>query len=286
MKNVEDKVAFITGGASGIGRAMARSFAGAGMKVVVCDIEESALEDFREEFKGSNAEVLAIQADVTDRDSMEAAANAAEERFGKVHVLCNNAGVAVTGPVDTMNYEDWDWVLDVNLNGVVNGIVTFLDRIKAHGEGGHIVNTSSMAGQVGIRGMSVYNASKFAVLGMSESMALELSEHNIGVSALCPGLVNTNIFTSERNRPDEFGGPEASGELIPNPDDESDRSLDELLRTSLDPSAVGDMVLHAIQNDEFYIFTHPEFISLLEGRGEMLRTSFDRWSEYVKNRSS
>ncbi len=286
MKNVEDKVAFITGGASGIGRAMARSFAGAGMKVVVCDIEESALEDFREEFKGSNAEVLAIQADVTDRDSMEAAANAAEERFGKVHVLCNNAGVAVTGPVDTMNYEDWDWVLDVNLNGVVNGIVTFLDRIKAHGEGGHIVNTSSMAGQVGIRGMSVYNASKFAVLGMSESMALELSEHNIGVSALCPGLVNTNIFTSERNRPDEFGGPEASGELIPNPDDESDRSLDELLRTSLDPAAVGDMVLHAIQNDEFYIFTHPEFISLLEGRGEMLRTSFDRWSEYVKNRSS
>ncbi|MCY4656056.1 MAG: SDR family NAD(P)-dependent oxidoreductase [Gammaproteobacteria bacterium] len=286
MKNVEDKVAFITGGASGIGRAMARSFAGAGMKVVVCDIEESALEDFREEFKGSNAEVLAIQADVTDRDSMEAAANAAEERFGKVHVLCNNAGVAVTGPVDTMSYKDWDWVLDVNLNGVVNGIVTFLDRIKAHGEGGHIVNTSSMAGQVGIRGMSVYNASKFAVLGMSESMALELSEHNIGVSALCPGLVNTNIFTSERNRPDEFGGPEASGELIPNPDDESDRSLDELLRTSLDPSAVGDMVLHAIQNDEFYIFTHPEFISLLEGRGEMLRTSFDRWSEYVKNRSS
>jgi len=286
VKEVEGKVAFITGGASGIGRAMARSFAGAGMKVVVCDIEESALEDFREEFKGSNAEVLAIQADVTDRDSMEAAANAAEERFGKVHVLCNNAGVAVTGPVDTMNYEDWDWVLDVNLNGVVNGIVTFLDRIKAHGEGGHIVNTSSMAGQVGIRGMSVYNASKFAVLGMSESMALELSEHNIGVSALCPGLVNTNIFTSERNRPDEFGGPEASGELIPNPDDESDRSLDELLRTSLDPSAVGDMVLHAIQNDEFYIFTHPEFISLLEGRGEMLRTSFDRWSEYVKNRSS
>ena len=156
MNDVEGKVAFITGGASGLGLAMARSFSGAGMKVVLADIEEKALELAKAEFEETNADVLALQVDVTSREAMQQAADETIEAFGKVHVLCNNAGVAISGNIADMSYQDWDWVNRVNLGGVVNGMVTFTNLIKSHGEGGHIVNTASMAGQVGIPGLSVY----------------------------------------------------------------------------------------------------------------------------------
>jgi NADP-dependent 3-hydroxy acid dehydrogenase YdfG len=155
MKDVEGKVAFVTGGASGLGLAMTRSFTRAGMKVVVADVEDSALAAVNEEFAESNAAVLTMKVDVTDRDAMEQAAVQALDAFGKVHVVCNNAGVAVGGNVADMGYSDWDWVMKVNLDGVVNGIVSFVNRIREQGEGGHIVNTASMAGQLGIGGMSV-----------------------------------------------------------------------------------------------------------------------------------
>ena len=155
MKDVEGKVAFITGGASGMGLAMARSFAKAGMKVVVVDVEDAALARVRSEFAGSNA-FLALKVDVTDRAAMAAAADATERAFGKVHVVCNNAGVAVGGTIDQMTYKDWDWVMGVNLQGVINGVQTFIERMKKHGEGGHFVNTASMAGQIAIGGLSVY----------------------------------------------------------------------------------------------------------------------------------
>lgn len=204
MQDVNGKVAFVTGGASGMGLAMVRSFAAAGMKVVVADVEPAALQQVEEEFANANREIMTLQVDVTDREAMTAAADAVESRFGAVHVVVNNAGVAVGGRLDKMQYKDWDWVLGVNIDGVVNGLQTFIERIKKHGEGGHIVNTASMAGHLSIPGLGVYNASKWAVVGISETLQADLEPHNIGVSVLCPGVVKTNIFNSGRNRPDDL----------------------------------------------------------------------------------
>ena len=285
MRDVTGKTAFITGGASGMGLAMARSFAKAGMKVVIADIEQAALDAAKAEFEASNAEFLTLDLDVTDRDAMAAAADAAEARFGKVHVVCNNAGVAVGGPIDQMTYNDWDWVTNVNLNGVVNGIQTFTERIKAHGEGGHFVNTASMAGHLSIPGLSVYTATKFAVVGISETMLVDLEPHQIGVSVLCPGLVNTNIFNSDRNRPADLPGTDASTLLVGNlPAEQQAVRLEELRAGALEPAVVGDMVLHAIREQEFYIFTHPELQEMTDLRSNEMAGAYGRWREYREQR--
>ena len=285
MRDVTGKTAFITGGASGMGLAMARSFAKAGMKVVIADIEQAALDAVQAEFEASNAEFLTLALDVTDRAAMAAAADAAEARFGKVHVVCNNAGVAVGGPIDQMSYNDWDWVTRVNLDGVVNGIVTFTERIKAHGEGGHFVNTASMAGHLSIPGLSVYTATKFAVVGISETMLADLGPHHIGVSVLCPGVVNTNIFDSDRNRPEDLAGTDASQLLVSGlPAEEQADRLEELRAGALDPAVVGDMVLHAIREDEFYIFTHPELQAMTDLRSNEMAEAYGRWREYREQR--
>ena len=291
MKVLEGKVAFVTGGASGMGLAMVRSFLRAGMKVVAADIEDAALALVRAEFAGDNA-FVAIKVDVTDRDAMARAADETERAFGKVHVVCNNAGVAVAGSVEDMSYKDWDWVLGVNLNGVVNGLQTFIPRIKRHGEGGHIINTASMAGQMAIPGLSVYNASKYAVVGISETIRQELAPLNIGVSVLCPGVVATNIFSSGRNRPDGMKGEgpvdsaslvlTASGASASSVTDASARTeqLGQLLNGALDAAAVGDMVVEAIRNDDAYIFSHPELRPMVAFRQQQIAASFDRWEEY------
>lgn len=285
MQDVAGKTAFVTGGASGMGLAMVRSFVAAGMKVAVADIEEAALARVAEEFSGSNSRVITIPLDVTDRTAMERAADATEEAFGRVHVVCNNAGVAIGGAVDEMSYADWDWVLGVNLNGVVNGVQAFVRRIEAHGEGGHFVNTASMAGHIAVPGLSVYNTSKFAVVGLSEAMRVDLATKGIGVSVLCPGVVKTNIFDSGRNRPTALAGEKdtaASVLMSDVPEAERSARLQELLANALDPSVVGDMVLHAILTDEFYIFTHPEIQQFTEARREEMLAAFDRWSTYRK----
>ncbi len=290
MKDLAGKVAFITGGASGLGLAMARSFSAAGVKVVVADIEQNALDAFAAEFAASNADVLTLKVDVTDRDAMEQAALASEDAFGKVHIVCNNAGVAVGGNVDEMSYEDWDWVMGVNLNGVINGVQTFTRRLMAHGEGGHFVNTASMAGHIAISGLSVYNTSKFAVVGMSEVMRLDLAAKGIGVSVLCPGVVNTNIFDSGRNRPEDLTGDrDTASMLLSNPEDSAeDRAtrIAELVASALDPALVGDMVLHAIQNDEFYIFTHPNIKDAMDERTTQMNESLSRWAAYREKMGS
>jgi NADP-dependent 3-hydroxy acid dehydrogenase YdfG len=280
MKDVVDKVAFITGGASGMGLAMARSFSAAGMKVVIADIEQAALDAAAAEFAGSNADILTLQVDVTDRAAMESAADATEAHFGKVHVVVNNAGVAVGGSLDTMSYDDWDWVMGVNLDGVVNGLQAFVNRIKRHGEGGHIVNTASMAGHMGIPGLGVYNASKWAVVGISETLKADLEPHDIGVSVLCPGVVKTNIFSSGRNRPEQLSSSGAADVAQAIGGAGGEERLAEILEGALDASVVGDMVLHAIQTDELYIFTHPEFKEPVGSRSQDLADAFDRWSEY------
>lgn len=276
MENVEGKVAFITGGASGLGLAMARSFTAAGMKVVLADIEEKALELARAEFSETNADVLALKVDVTSREAMQEAANETIEAFGKVHVLCNNAGVAISGNIADMTYQDWDWVNRVNLDGVVNGMVTFTNLIKSHGEGGHIVNTASMAGQVGIAGLSVYNTTKFAVVGMSEAMRGDLEPFNIGASVLCPGFVATDIYSSERNRPQGLGGAAASKFDLGREESGSIDDLPNLMQAEV----IGDMVLHAIQNNVFYILSHTEFRDGVAARGQALNEAFDYWQQY------
>ncbi len=283
MRDVAGKTAFITGGASGMGLAMARSFAKAGMKVVIADIEQAARDAAQAEFESSNAEFLVLPLDVTDRDAMKEAADATEERFGKVHVVCNNAGVAVGGPIDQMAYNDWDWVNKVNLDGVVNGIQTFTERMKAHGEGGHFVNTASMAGHISIPGLSVYTGTKFAVVGISETMRADLLPHDIGVSVLCPGLVNTNIFDSGRNRPEDLPGASLTPLVDPDAGDLS-AQLEQMRHTALDPAVVGDMVLHAIRENEFYIFTHPELEAMTDARKDEMASAFARWRSYREER--
>lgn len=283
MKDVAGKVAFITGGASGLGLAMARSFTGAGMKVAIADIEDAALQAAKESFAESNADVICIKVDVTDREALEQAALETEQAFGRVHVVCNNAGVAISGNIADMSYRDWDWLMGVNLNGVINGMQVFTRRIVEHGEGGHIVNTASMAGLIGMRGMSIYNASKFAVVGMSEAFRQDLAGQNIGVSVLCPGFVNTGIYTSERNRPADLGGSKASAFDLSRDASRSPEDIEALkasLENMLDPALVGDMVLQAIIDNDFYILTHPEFRESVLEKTRLLNETFDRWSAF------
>jgi NADP-dependent 3-hydroxy acid dehydrogenase YdfG len=283
MRNITGKVAFITGGASGMGLAMARSFAAAGMKVAIADIEQDALDRVKAEFDASNAEVITLQVDVTDRAAMEAAADATEAAFDKVHVLVNNAGVAVGGSLDQMSYEDWDWVMGVNLDGVVNGLQAFVQRIKAHGEGGHVVNTASLAGHFAIPGLGIYTATKYAVVGISETLRADLKQHDIGVSVLCPGVVNTNIFDSGRNRPSHLQGETDTAKMVLSEDvagPEQEQRIAEMMTKALDPAVVGDMVLHSIQEDEFYIFSHPEVEPMVSGRAAEVTGAFARWRKY------
>ena len=283
MRDITGKVAFITGGASGMGLAMARSFAAAGMKVAIADVEQDALDRVKAEFNASNAEVITLQVDVTDRAAMEAAADATEAAFDKVHVLVNNAGVAVGGSLDQMSYEDWDWVMGVNLDGVVNGLQAFVQRIKAHGEGGHVVNTASLAGHFAIPGLGVYTATKYAVVGISETLRADLKQHDIGVSVLCPGVVNTNIFDSGRNRPSHLQGETDTAKMVLSEDvaePEREQRMAEMMARALDPAVVGDMVLHSIQEDEFYIFSHPEVEPMVSGRAAEVTDAFARWRKY------
>ena len=284
MRDVAGKVAFVTGAASGMGLAMARSFAAAGMKVVLADIEEEALAQARASFGPTNADVSAIRVDVTDRDAMAAAADRTEEAFGKVHVVCNNAGVAVSGSIADMAYTDWDWVVGVNLDGVVNGVQTFLPRILAHGEGGHIVNTASLAGLLPFSGLGVYNTTKYAVVGMSEAMRADLADQSVGVSVLCPGVVNTNIFDSGRNRPEELESDTDTASMILaddlQTDEERQARFEEIRASAIEADVVGDMVLHGIRENEAYIFTHPEFVQDVNERQEEMSASFARWRAF------
>ena len=253
MKNVDGKVAFITGGASGVGFGMAQVFAEAGMKVVIADIRQDHLDKAMAHFAATNHAVHPILLDVTDRAAFAAAADEAERVFGKVHLVCNNAGINLFSDMGEATYDDWDWVLGVNLGGVVNGVHTFVERIRKHGEGGHIVNTASMASFIAGPGAGIYTASKFAVRGLTEALRYSLAPHNIGVSVLCPGLVNSAIHESDKIRPEAL-----SANATRAPEGFMAR-LAEVHEHGMDPVEVGRKVLKAIQANELYIFPHPEF---------------------------
>jgi len=273
VQDLTGKTAFVTGGANGIGFAMAKAFLGAGMRVVIADVDEQALSAAAAALKGANSEVLAVQLDVTDRDQFSKVADQVEAEFGVIDVLCNNAGVYRGGTIDKVTYEDWDWVLGVNVGGVVNGVQTFAQRMKERGNGGHIVNTASMAGMTTSPGLGVYNASKFAVVGMSEAMQGDLAEHNIGVSVLCPGMVRTRILESERTRPDELEPNQAGAEEAAK---DHNAIMQTAMGTGIDPDEVGEMVLQGVRNNELYLFPHPEmkeataarFAHILDAFGE------------------
>lgn len=254
MQELAGKTAFVTGAASGIGLALSRTFAEAGMKVMLADIEANALTAAVENLHDFGPNVYGVACDVTDPASVERAAKASYEAFGNVHVVCNNAGVGGGSGIDTISLETWRWVIDVNLMGVLHGIRTFLPHIRAHGEGGHIVNTASMAGMNSGLGFSAYSASKFAVVNMSEGLAKQLAPLGIGVTVLCPGFVRTRIWESGRNRPERYGPTQ-----IPDPASAAGKllaRLTELGQTGLDPADVAAHVLAAIRENELYVFTH------------------------------
>jgi NAD(P)-dependent dehydrogenase (short-subunit alcohol dehydrogenase family) len=251
MQDVEGKVAFVTGGASGVGLGMAKAFTAAGMKVVVADIRQEHLDEAMAELDSDAAHP--VQVDVTDRDGMAAAADEAERVFGKVHVICNNAGINLFNDITEATYQDWDWVFGVNLGGVINGVVTFVPRIKAHGEGGHVVNTASMASFLAGPGAGIYTAAKFGVRGISEALRYSLPQHGIGVSVVCPGLVESKVYKSDEVRPAELSTD------VTHADAEFMKILPEVHTHGMSGDEVGEKTLRAIRRGDFYVLTHPEF---------------------------
>jgi NAD(P)-dependent dehydrogenase (short-subunit alcohol dehydrogenase family) len=256
ITDLNGKNAFVTSGASGIGLGMALAFAKAGMKVMIADIWQEHIDEALELFaeRGMADSVHAIRLDVSDRAAYEAAAAAFEAKLGKLHLLCNNAGLGAGMRMKTTTYQDWDWALGVMIGGAVNGIVNFLPRMIAHGEGGHIVNTSSMSGvlQPAMKGGVTYTTGKAALIGMVEQSRLDLAEDNIGISALIPGPVRSNIFKIGRTRPERFAN---DAPPPPRPDGRTP-TVDPRW---MDPEEVGEMVVKGVLENQLYIFTHGMF---------------------------
>jgi len=286
MKDVRGRVAFITGGASGIGLGIAAACVDAGMQVVLADLRQDHIDEALAGFtrRGQSKSAHAIRLDVTDRSAMAAAAGETERVFGKVHVLVNNAGVGINGPFAGITYADWDFGLAVNLGGVINGLQTFLPRIRAHGEGGHVVNTASLAALVPMPAAFVtYVAAKAAVVAISETIRGELAHEGIGVSVLCPGPVKTNIHEVARNRPDRFGVGDAFRQV-----EESGRGV--VFPSMMQPQEVGALVLRAILDDELYIITHGEWrlmaaarhAALLAAMPERLDPALGAWLQAMR----
>lgn len=272
MKDLRDKVAFITGGASGLGLAMAKSFGREGMKVMIADIEETALERAVKELTASQVRCEGVLCDVADRNSVRNGALKTVSTFGKVHVVCNNAGVAVGGPIGQVNEKDWQWIVDVNLLGVVYGMETFVPLIESHGEGGHIVNTASMAGMISPPNLEPYCATKFAVVAMSEGWNAQLAPKNIGVSVLCPGFVQTRIFESERNKPQRYG----SAATVHSALGTGRENAAQLVQSGIPVEPVGNRVVEAIKDNDLYIFTHVEMKPFVELRFANILAAFDK----------
>jgi NAD(P)-dependent dehydrogenase (short-subunit alcohol dehydrogenase family) len=270
MKDLKGKTAFITGGASGLGLSMAQAFLRQGMNVMIADIDQGALTAAERDLAAIGGKVDSTLCDVADRTSIKAAAQRTIDAFGKVHVVCNNAGIGdVVGPMDAISEKDWDWILDVNLKGVIAGTEIFRPLIESHGEGGHFVNTGSMSSLVVRPGREPYAATKFAILALSEGWQIQLEDKNIGVSVLCPGYVLTRIGTQGRLRQARYGGPKETRPQLGQPS----------LAGALAPEIVGERVVEAIKANELYIITHPEMKPVVEARCARLLRAFDRAAE-------
>ncbi len=266
MREFKGRVAVVTGGASGLGRAMALRFAAEGMAVVLADVQQDALDRTVAEFEAAGHEVLGVRCDVSRQDSVDALRDAAVKRFGKVHVVCNNAGVAPGGLAWESTVEDWNWCLGVNVYGVIHGLRSFVPHMLAHGEEGHIVNTASVAGLISPPGMGIYCVSKHAVVTLTECLHHDLAgkTDKVGASVLCPAYVPTAIADSERNRPAGLANParERTAE---------DVAREELLRKAvsagkISAEQVADAVFEAVRDRRFYILTHQKIKGAIETR--------------------
>ena len=270
MKDLAGKIAFVTGAASGIGLGIATALAQAGVKVMLCDIEEAALASAVEGLKRTNADVASVRADVSLKTELQAAADETRARYGAVHILINNAGVGGLGPYGAWSDAGWNWTLGVNLMAVVWGIEIFAPMIESQG-GGHIVSTASIAGLISSSSVP-YNVSKYGVVALSEGLRNELGPRGIGVSVLCPGFIRTNIADSRRNLPERFAGLARGSPL----EDARRDKLAERISRGIDPLYVGELVREGIENDWPYIFNDCEFEPMIEARFTEIKRGFDR----------
>ena len=274
MKDLARQTAFVSGAASGIGLGIATALSQAGVKVMLCDIEEEALAKAVADLKLTNADVDSVRADVSLKEELQAAADATVARYGKIHILVNNAGVGGGGGYGHWTDASWNWALGVNLMSVIWGIEIFGPLIEAHGEGGQIVSTASIAGLISGANPS-YNVTKYGVVALSEGLCVTLAPRAIGVSVLCPGFVRTQIMNSRRNVPQRFAG------ALEDPPTEGPRAefvkvLNERVSKGIDPFYVGELVREGIENDWPYIFTDTEFEPLIDDRFAALKQGFDR----------
>jgi len=263
---LEGKVAVVTGGASGIGKGIAQALANEGAQVVIADIEEGALQATAAELGATG-----IQTDVSKAESVGALATEVVERFGTVHVLVNNAGIGPVARIADLTLDDWKWIVDVNLWGVIHGIHHFLPILKGNDEGGHIVNTSSMAGLVATPNLGSYVLTKYGVLGLTETLAQELAEDGskVGATVLCPGTIHTNIGTSSRNRP--VG---QQGNLKDVDISQEGSEIDMSGVRWMVPIEVGTIVVDAIKRGELYAITHPEWWGMVDDRFQGIAAAF------------
>jgi len=275
MKDISGKTAIVTGAASGIGLAIATALAEAGANVVMADIQKDVVEQAAHALSGTNKRVMPVRIDVTQEQSVLDALARAEREFGKLHIACNNAGVPMHGTrlVDVPQ-RDWEFVIGVNMWGVIHGIRHFVPAILKHGEEGHVVNTASVAGFQNRRGTNQgpYSMTKYAVLSLSEGLEIELEGTNVGVSVLCPGPIATNIARGARNRPDHMGGPQVRAT------DEATLS-ERLATTGLDPKRVGERVVDAIRTRTFYAFVSAVPADVIKARHRRIEEALN--SEWV-----
>ena len=266
MQDVEGKVAFITGGSSGIGRGIALAFARAGMQVIISGRRQEFIDESLAEFAAAGVSADSMRLDVTDAAAVDAAAEETIRRHGRLDVLVNNAGIGLTGPVMGATADDWDWLIDVNIRGVGNGIRSFVPHIQAHGGGGHVVNTSSMAGLMPIVA-GLYSMTKAAVIALSEALAIELAPEGIGVSAYCPGPTHSNIAAGVSARPAEYG---ESG-YTPPPAEFLERAKHQPYMSYVE---AGERVLAGVRRNDLFILTHPEFRDGVRDRFETTLAAF------------
>ena len=251
MKDLAGRTAFVTGGANGIGLGLARALLAEGCKVAIADIRPDAIEAALKTL--DNQHVIGVPLDVSSRQGFAEAADKVEAELGPVSLLFNNAGINLFQTIDESSYDDWDWVMGVNLHGVINGVMTFVPRMKTRGQGGHVVNTASMAAFLCGPAPGIYNTTKFAVRGMSESLRYSLAPFGIGVSVLCPGLVKSHIYASDEVRPDEL---KAGARPV---DSDAVNRLAQVHEFGMEPDIIAARVIEAIKANRFYIFSHPEF---------------------------
>lgn len=264
MKDLNGKAAFVTGGASGIGLAIAKSLAARGAHVALADIDEAAAQAAASEIERAGGRAFGVHCDVTSEESLERAADAVAAELGDVRILVNNAGAFAVGGLETTSRSDWEWLLELNVIGVTNGLRLFLPRMRALGGDAHIVNTASVSGHIPVAGLSIYTASKFAVVGLTECLRLELADSPIGISVLCPGIVKTSLLeTSPKHRPDRHGGVGAE----PGP-------MQSVIESGSDPAELGEQVADAIQAGDFYVLTHPPLKGAFKARFDEILKSY------------